>query len=248
VDKLRNVEWPRLFAEGAAIVVSILLAFWIQAWWDERQERDDVRSMLLAVLEDFEESKENIESFRNFASAREASTLRLLEIAYDPSIEPDQAIIDGLLSDLNGFWTVVPIVTGSLDTLALSGNLGLVNSEELRRELGSLRSGIEQYQFVITTDYEFWWQVWLPFMRQRGYLPQVWRANRTSPESVWYGRPEFPITPTESMAHSQLLADKEFQNILFEAWRLQSWFIGSLDSADELLDTIISLLQQELEE
>ena len=224
MDKLRNVEWPRLFAEGAAIVVSILLAFWIQAWWDERQERDDVRSMLLAVLEDFEESKEEIESFRNFASAREASTLRLLEIAYDPSIEPDQAIIDGLLSDMNGFWTVVPIVTGSLDTLALSGNLGLVNNEKLRRELGSLRSDVEHYQFVITSDYEFWWQVWLPFMRQRGYLPQVWRANRTSPDSVWYGWPEFPITPTESMAHSQLLADKEFQNILFEAWPLQSWF------------------------
>jgi len=35
----RSIPWPRILAEGFAIVVSILLAFGIQAWWEGRQER-----------------------------------------------------------------------------------------------------------------------------------------------------------------------------------------------------------------
>jgi hypothetical protein len=44
-----NIPWKRLTAEGAAIVVSILLAFWIDAWWDDRAERTLVRESLEAI-------------------------------------------------------------------------------------------------------------------------------------------------------------------------------------------------------
>jgi len=39
----RSVHWPRILAEGFAIVVSILLAFGIQAWWEGRQDRLDLQ-------------------------------------------------------------------------------------------------------------------------------------------------------------------------------------------------------------
>ena len=35
----RSIPWPRILAEGVAIVVSILLAFGIQAWWEDSQDR-----------------------------------------------------------------------------------------------------------------------------------------------------------------------------------------------------------------
>ena len=41
--------WLRTLAEGAAIVVSILFAFAIQAQWDLRQERERVRSVLSSL-------------------------------------------------------------------------------------------------------------------------------------------------------------------------------------------------------
>ncbi len=47
----RDIDWPRLLAEGAAIVVSILLAFGIDAWWDDRQERIEERKILLGLVE-----------------------------------------------------------------------------------------------------------------------------------------------------------------------------------------------------
>ena len=33
-----NIQWMRTATEGVAIVVSILLAFWIDTWWEDRKE------------------------------------------------------------------------------------------------------------------------------------------------------------------------------------------------------------------
>ena len=38
----QKIAWKRLFAEGAAILISILLAFGIEAWWQEQIRRYDV--------------------------------------------------------------------------------------------------------------------------------------------------------------------------------------------------------------
>jgi hypothetical protein len=38
---VRNIHWPRIIAEGTVIVVSILLAFWIDAWWQGQVEKKE---------------------------------------------------------------------------------------------------------------------------------------------------------------------------------------------------------------
>ena len=44
-----GIVWKKLIAEGAAIVVSILLAFWIEAWWAEQQTVSQERAILVTV-------------------------------------------------------------------------------------------------------------------------------------------------------------------------------------------------------
>ena len=41
MPKSQDVPWKRLTAEGMAIIVSILLAFGIDAWWEDRQQQHD---------------------------------------------------------------------------------------------------------------------------------------------------------------------------------------------------------------
>jgi uncharacterized membrane protein YccC len=84
-----DIPWKRIFAEGVAIVVSILLAFWIDAWWAAGRESDEVREMLSAVLEDFQRSKSRVDSRRSFASARQDSIARLLELSNGQPAELD---------------------------------------------------------------------------------------------------------------------------------------------------------------
>lgn len=248
MNQTRTFDWTRIAIEGVVIVVSILLAFSIQAWWDERQEQIEVQEMLQGVIEDFDTSKKYIDSYRSFAVARQTAALSLMEIGLDPSVEPDRENIDRMLSELDGFWTVVPVITGSVDTLALSGNLALVENEEVRTMLSVLRTDIEQYRLATKSEYEFWFQVWHPYMRQHGFLPQTYKARDSSTGSAWAGWPAFPMALPEPFDHSEILADKEFQNILLTQWYLQTWIVRILDSAIERLEHNISLIRQEIDE
>ena len=54
MNKLREIPWPRILAEGTAIVVSILLAFSIQAWWENRQDREDEQDYLRLLTDDLD--------------------------------------------------------------------------------------------------------------------------------------------------------------------------------------------------
>ncbi len=46
----RSVYWNRLLIEGLVIVVSILLAFTIDAWWDQQREARDAKDQVARVV------------------------------------------------------------------------------------------------------------------------------------------------------------------------------------------------------
>jgi hypothetical protein len=57
VTETHFIAWKRVLVEGTAIVVSILLAFGIDAWWDDRQQRASDLAHLQGVLEELESHK-----------------------------------------------------------------------------------------------------------------------------------------------------------------------------------------------
>ena len=44
-----QIPWARVLVEGVVIVASILLAFGIDAWWEQRQDREEERRILQAL-------------------------------------------------------------------------------------------------------------------------------------------------------------------------------------------------------
>jgi len=56
-----DIKWKRTVAEGAAIVISILLAFWIDTWWEDRKEAQLEVVYLHELQEDFEQNKSRLE-------------------------------------------------------------------------------------------------------------------------------------------------------------------------------------------
>jgi len=113
-----NISWVRILAEGSAILVSILLAFGIQAWWEERQERAaetellsrlhaefltnlariDERTFYLSVLLQGEELFAQIKEARKDGQETiNTSGLTLRWFTYAPTFEADTPILDGLL-------------------------------------------------------------------------------------------------------------------------------------------------------
>jgi hypothetical protein len=56
----QNIQWPRIFAEGTAIVVSILLAFAIDTWWQERKEAETQHAQLQTLLGEFKAARDHL--------------------------------------------------------------------------------------------------------------------------------------------------------------------------------------------
>lgn len=54
MTEYQRIPWSRVAVEGSAIVASILLAFAIDAWWDDRKERASDIVHLQGVLEELE--------------------------------------------------------------------------------------------------------------------------------------------------------------------------------------------------
>ena len=81
-------RFVRLVTEAAVIVLSILLAFAIDAWWDERQERARVVGQLAQVEIDLRSTLANLDDYgRTAESARDANR-RLVEARLNPTLVP----------------------------------------------------------------------------------------------------------------------------------------------------------------
>ena len=58
-----QVPWLRVFVEGVVIVGSILLAFGLQAWWDELGRRDQEQMLINGLSEDLREDSTDCADF-----------------------------------------------------------------------------------------------------------------------------------------------------------------------------------------
>ena len=96
----KEIPWIRIAAEGGAIVISILLAFWIEAWWSDRQSDLDERdylSTLEIVLIDY---RSNFEGNMHYISSIRNSNRTLLDAAVNPDVRLSDDELDQLISSL----------------------------------------------------------------------------------------------------------------------------------------------------
>ena len=61
----RKINWRILFAEGAAIVVSILFAFAIDAWWKDRLEGERLHNGLVNLQAELRANIEMIDRYQS---------------------------------------------------------------------------------------------------------------------------------------------------------------------------------------
>jgi hypothetical protein len=132
------MPWLRILAESLAIVVSILLAFGIEAWWDVRQDRAREADLLSGLLADFEASRPELET-RLDGARRIAGSSALFRdlIAAVPEGQvvrvPDSVVIAVL-----GTPTYEPS-TNTLDAALSSGEIELIRNDEIRQRLAEWR-------------------------------------------------------------------------------------------------------------
>ena len=141
----RIIHWKRIAVEAAAIVISILLAFAIDAWWVEKKEREvelrtlqALRSDLIASNEELDELLQGLADARtNFARFQSATPVELAKV--DP--EAVRLIVVSLVTPAS-----FEPIAATHDALSNDGRLGLISDLELLRHLSNWQRALDDIE------------------------------------------------------------------------------------------------------
>ena len=171
MENTNNIQWKHISVEGAAIVVSILLAFAIQAWWDEYQDRAEEQGILLGLKSEFEHNLGLIEIEFSYRNAVVGSILKIFNAsAARTSLEPE--VLDELIGDVT-WWQNIAYSRGAIDGLVQSGGLSLIENEDLRRVLASMPSRYDATTRAELNDRDTTANVVIPFLNTHASVSQI---------------------------------------------------------------------------
>jgi hypothetical protein len=128
----------RLITESAVIILSILAAFALDAWWDERKERVEEREVLEALHAEFTAARERIERYQGLQERVMNSTESVLGAVRDGMNRGSETVT---LADSTLGLTFIPptlsVSLGTLNGLTSGGRLDIIEDRALRTALGS---------------------------------------------------------------------------------------------------------------
>lgn len=131
-----------LVVEGGAIVLSILLAFAIDAWWDERKERAEEREILESLYVEFKANRDEAAVVVASHEVAVEAVASFLAMSDDEILAmPEDEIQRHLRYFANP--RTFDAVRGTVDALASSGKLGILRDRKLREALTSVVNLLE---------------------------------------------------------------------------------------------------------
>jgi len=234
----KNKWFLRLGAESAAVVISILLAFAIDAWWADRQDEIEEMRILAALRSDFDSTLDSVREMRKFREAKSRSIRQLFE-ASAGKLELSPTQIDRLLNALLNSGTV-DFSVGALDSLFEGGGLSKIQNMTLRQRLTSFTYLIEWTKVLQEPEWFRQNSQWRPFFWTNTYFPQIENAQAVEDPS-----PQIPVR--EIRDHSFLLSNDEFLGMLASELNGQSaqlrWYAKlerEIEQTTELIDSELS--------
>jgi hypothetical protein len=253
------IPWKRITIEAAAIVGSILLAFAIDARWDNHQDQEKEKEILEGLLVEFQSFEDMLDWDRTYYSAIRASALRLVDIGMGVEENASDQEIDQLLEEV--WWWSLPTrwSTAELNSVIASGNLALVSNAALRQDLGEWAITFEEVVYTISEEKEFYRARFMPYMSKHVSLQQLLIVADGNPafpsedgDFGTAGQWGHPIKLAKKRAHREVLSQLEFQNLLVERASLLNDILhhafGTLESGLVVpyLRTTIEQIEQEL--
>jgi len=215
----QEIPWKRIFVEATAIVASILLAFAIDAWWQNRTDRfveaQYLRAMRADLLRSLELLDENEATQRRQVGYLESLLLTNGDTPYSDELR--RWLDDGLFN----VGTYQPQIS-ALHELESSGQTQIIQNQDLRRALASVRqrmNGLENVQ----SDFQLSQQMLIdPFLVDNfnlsNLLPNRTASNETDLSmlgtSDFQSRVAFKISLRGKVSQSQRAVRSAFTEAL----------------------------------
>ena len=229
-----TIQWRALIAESIAIVVSVLLAFAIQAWWEGVGEERERVSALRQIEADFDAMRSSAEAVLQIQARHLSAVTELLGLIR-PDARTTVSRADTLLAVLiSGPFAEFHGERGAMT--ASSIRVDRVESPRLKRLLAQWPSLVE-----VVSNFHDERQV-LMQSRMAPYL-----QSRVPVRSFDVAMGNVEAEPSRfSLDVSPLLRDLEFENLINEEAFFTTRTVESLTTAVEAADEILVLLGEEL--
>lgn len=144
---MSGFTWKRAVTEGAVVVASILMAFAIDAWWQEREDRDLEALAIAGIRSDFEGHLAMIDTSLEQNQLRWAASDSLLALVGPNAVATDPERIIRQMG-LTGFLSTASFQGGSLATLANTSGLASIQNRDLRLALSEWLQALEFGEMV----------------------------------------------------------------------------------------------------
>ncbi len=131
--------------EIVVVILGILIAFQIDRWADDRRDREQEYDYLVRLKDDLHIEIQSIDQAIEYAESRIAAVLLLEEVIANPSIAMEQPGAVPVAIE-TATWRSFPQIDAFVySELQSTGNLALIRSESLRRDLANHYSTIRHH-------------------------------------------------------------------------------------------------------
>ena len=246
-NPIAGLPWQRLLAESVAIVVSILLAFWIDAWWDDRRDQTEQRTLLAALRVELLSFDRTLAANDQFVAGIRQSAATLLDATTQSRVDLTDDEVNRLISDLTWYVEPTTLDLPVLESIVTSGEIANLSSSSLRNHLSSWLVKINAVRSSIGHDFYLYVDRQMPFLEQHASLISIYAVPSHRPGFPEVSYPSVYAMPSEPVSPQALLRNQVFQNILINRISTLTGVVEWRDSDIKAqLSDIVALIDSEL--
>lgn len=228
MTKTRNIPWMQISVEATAIVASILLAFAIDAWWQDRQDRSDEQEILAGMKAEFVANLDTLNRHLAYTQ-RDVQTLENIVtlIENNQSNNANSIVLETFIEMTTPATT--DLRNGSLNALLNSGRLEILQSKKLRILLAAWDGVMREVWDDQANNAKMVSELFIPYFIQENY--PLFSIGESSGDSVDTDR---------------ILADETFLTLVKLRHATKSHLVGELEQAVTGATTIIAEIEKSL--
>ena len=247
LTKLEHIPWKRLSIEAAAIVTSILLAFAIDAWWDELSDRTAENQYLAALRQDIQATRVELDNQIEFVSRIMRRVDRVLELvsSNDGPQLPDD--FSKAVGDAYGI-RQPNFITSTYQDMVNSGNLRLVRNEETRLAMADLIELLDEVDYQALLINETYWTHHATFSDKNLVVSDFgwFSASNNDFNTEWAAI--FGNTPQSKFdIDIEAVRSKEFWNLMFDWKVMYADQLGPLLEARNRCEELLKLIADQID-
>ena len=238
MSQSQRISIKRLFIEATAIVVSILFAFAIDAWWEDRGDREAEQKLLKRLRADFVEIREAVVFNQQEHLEANSACIALLNLP-DGEPLPHSFEVDRMVAVV--FLTSRTFNPGSGAVAAFLNGEGarLIRSPELADRLLAWPGLVEELQEEDVFLQKGLAERWIPFLTSR---VSIGPFLATYPNIM----SDIPGQVANPVYRELLLADLTFKNMVMDRYKFQAIVLRDIEPLRIASEDILQLLDKEI--